>query len=268
MRRSVRREFFGGTMDHEPPYTARLGKLNAASADGFTHTTTSTPTRPITVSDGSGKVLYSARTADTPKAADNHLRHAGFRRVGDWTDGVSTVEPIPVGERRRKRLIAAAVAVGLLVAGVASWNSIRASSEDAAAAKASASASAAVAAAAASVPFTAKGTIVVRSTSIQRDMYNVFDKSSDNCQPTGGYKDLAIDTAVKIVGPKGQFATGRIRNGKQSPTPGTCTLTWEVPGVTPVDYGTYSLFFGHRDAVEVRLDELKSGYQGGIGDGT
>ncbi|WP_430298004.1 hypothetical protein [Sinomonas sp. B1-1] len=245
-----------------------MGELNAASPDGFTHTTTSTPTRPIIVSDGSGKTLYSARTADTPKAADNHVRHAGFRRTGDWVNGAAKVEPIPAAEKRRRRLITAAVVVGLLVASAAGCNALRVSSEVAEAARASASASAAAAAAAASVPFTAKGTILVRSTSIQRDIHNIYDKSNDNCQPIGGYKDLGIDTAVKIVGPKGQVSTGRIRNGKQSSAPGSCTLTWEVSGVIPVDYGTYSLFFGHRDAVEVSLDELKRGYEGGIGDGT
>lgn len=64
---------------------------------------------------------------------------------------------------------------------------------------------------------------MVESLSVNRDLHNVFDKSNDNCNPTGGYHDLKIDSAVKITGNGGSVvATGRDKNGKQSATPKNC----------------------------------------------
>ncbi|QDG89073.1 hypothetical protein [Pseudarthrobacter sp. NIBRBAC000502770] len=118
-------------------------------------------------------------------------------------------------------------------------------------------------------PFDAKGTLVVKSaTSIQRGLHNVYDKSNDNCQPIGGYKDLALDSTVTITGNGGAVvAEGRIRGGKQSTTPESCTLSWEVDGV-PSDQTTYTLTFGHRDPVEVTQNQLLGGYEASIGSGS
>ncbi|MDP9692693.1 UNVERIFIED_ORG: hypothetical protein J2X79_000222 [Arthrobacter globiformis] len=240
-------------------YVARLGALNAAGPDGFSRRTSAMPTREITITDEGGQTAYTARTADTPDAADRHIKAGGFRRVGDWSDGVCSVERVPASEKRRKRIIVAAASVAAFVVVVAGCGALASAGQN----KPAPSASAAFV-----PPFTASGTLTVESTtSIQRDIVNVFDDSENNCQPTGGYKDLAIDTKVVITGNGGSpVAVGRIKNGKQSAKPKNCVLTWEVAGV-PAGHFSYTVMFGHRPPVELSETELRSGYDATIGDG-
>ena len=239
-------------------YEARLGELNAAGPDGFSRRTSTMPTRPITIRDGAGQIAYSARTADTPEAADRHIKAGGFRRVGDWTDGICTVERVPVVEQRRKKMIIAASSIAVFVAVVAGCSALASSGQTKAIP---------VPTTTYVPPFTASGTLTVESLSINRDLHNAFDKSNDNCNPTGGYKDLGLDSEVEITGNGGNVvATGRIKNGKQSATPKNCVLTWEVAKI-PAGQFSYTIQFGHRPPVEITEDELRAGYEASIGSG-
>lgn len=238
-------------------FVARLGELNAAGPDGFSRRTSTVPTRQITITDGAGQTAYSARTADTPESADRHIKAGGFRRVSEWSDGVCAVERVPATERRRKKIIIAASSVAVLVAVVAGCSALASAMQTKARP---------VPTATFVPPFTATGTLTVESsTSIQRDILNVFDDSDDNCQPTGGYKDLALDSDVEITGNGGKvIAVGRIKNGKQSAAPKNCVLTWEVAKV-PAGHFSYTINFGHRPPIEVSEADLRAGYDGSIG---
>lgn len=90
--------------------TARLGPVGGPDDQGFTHAGGRTD-RQITIASEDGAVIYSKRTADTPKAADAHIVAAGYRRTSDWASGVAAVEKIPASVRARKLSIAAVVAV-------------------------------------------------------------------------------------------------------------------------------------------------------------
>jgi len=238
-------------------FEAILGALGAPGPDGFSRRTSSMPTRQITIKDGEGKTVHSARTADTPEAADGHVKVGGFRRVSDWTDGVCTVERIPAAEMRRKKLIIAGATIAAVVAVAAGCSALTSVKQPAPATPTSTYVP----------PFTASGTLTIESLSVNRDLHNAFDKSNDNCNPTGGYDDLKIDSAVKITGNGGSIvATGRVKNGKQSPTPKNCVLTWEVPNVPAGQY-SYTINFGHRAPVTLTEAELRSGYVGSIGSG-
>lgn len=238
-------------------YVASLGELGAAGPDGFSRRTSSTPTRQLTISDGVDQIAYSARTADTPEAADLHIKAGGFRRVSDWTDGTCEVERIPAAETRRRKLVIAGSSIAAVLAVVAGCSALASAKQPAPTATTPAYVP----------PFTASGTLTVESLSINRDLHNVFDKSNDNCNPTGGYKDLGIDSVVEITGNNGVVvASGRVKNGKQSATPQNCVLTWEVAGVPAGEY-IYTIQFGHRPPVEVSEDELRAGYEASIGSG-
>lgn len=96
--------------------TAQLGPLGGADEQGFTHPGNAA-SRQITITSESGAVIYSKRTADTPKAADNHVAAAGYRRTGEWSNGAATVEKVPTSVRLRKLLMGALVA-GAVIAGI------------------------------------------------------------------------------------------------------------------------------------------------------
>ncbi|SER23086.1 hypothetical protein [Arthrobacter sp. OV608] len=242
-------------MDSEA-FIASLGELGAPGPDGFSRRTSSRPTRQITITDGEGQTVYSARTADTPEAADGHVKVGGFRRVTDWSNGVCSVERIPATEKRRKKLIIAASCIGAVIAVAAGCSTLASVKQPAPSPTATYV-----------PPFTASGSLTIESLSINRDLHNVFDKSNDNCNPTGGYKDLAIDSEVEITGNGGSLVgTGRVKNGKQSATPKNCVLTWEVAEVPAGEY-IYTIQFGHRPPVEVSEDELRAGYEATIGSG-
>lgn len=237
------------------PYNARLGELNAAGPDGFSGRTSTMPTRQVTITDGAGQTAYSARTADTPQAADRHIKAGGFRRISEWTDGVCSVQRVPASERRQRKIIIAASSIAVLIAVVAGCSALNSAGPKSTPTPFV-------------PPFTASGTLTVESpTSIQRDLHNAFDQSNDNCQPTGGYKDLALDSDVEITGDGGDVvAVGRIKNGKQSATPKDCVLIWEVSKV-PAGQFSYTINFGHRPPIEVTEAELRAGYDGSIGNG-
>lgn len=120
------RRILGGiTMaDHSQPLTAVLGEPGARDAQGFTNSSAYTMTtgviRPISITDVTGAVVYKKQTADNPKAADNHIRNAGYRRVGEWSNGVATVELIPLGAKLKKPLIALGI-LALVIAGVSTF---------------------------------------------------------------------------------------------------------------------------------------------------
>jgi hypothetical protein len=100
---------------------AVLGEPGDRDAHGFSNVTSAVSTgRPITITDAAGKIVYTKQTEDTQKAADNHIRNAGFRRVGPWVDGVATVELVPLGAKLKKPLIALAV-LALAIAGVSNF---------------------------------------------------------------------------------------------------------------------------------------------------
>lgn len=61
--------------------------------------------REITVIDSHGEVVYRAQMADTPRAADAHIRAAGYDRAGDWIDDECIVHRLPARVRRRKILL-------------------------------------------------------------------------------------------------------------------------------------------------------------------
>lgn len=241
-------------MDSEQ-FVARLGELSAAGPDGFSRRTSTAPTRQITITDEAGKVAYTARTADTPEAADRHIKAGGFLRRGEWVDGLCSVDRVPASVRRRKRIIIAS-SIGALVAVVAGCGALASMGQPKPTPVASYV-----------PPFTAKGTLTVESTSIQRDLHNAIDKSNNNCQPTGGYKDLALDTAVEITGNGGNVvAGGRIKTGKQSITPKNCMLFWEVTKV-PSGQFSYTINFGHRPPIKLSEEDLRAGYDATIGNG-
>jgi hypothetical protein len=102
--------------DHPKPLTAILGEPGQRDEQGFSNINTVLLTRPIIITDAAGHVVYTKQTEDTQKAADNHIRNAGYRRVGQWTDGVAAIERVPLGAKLKKPLIALAV-LGLVVAG-------------------------------------------------------------------------------------------------------------------------------------------------------
>ncbi|MFF2029937.1 hypothetical protein [Arthrobacter sp. NPDC058192] len=107
--------------DQPQPLTAVLGEPGQRDAQGFGNVTTAALiTRPISITDATGDVIYTKQTTDTQKAADNHIRNAGYRRVGPWADGVASVELVPLGAKLKKPLIALGVIV-LVIAGVANF---------------------------------------------------------------------------------------------------------------------------------------------------
>lgn len=59
-------------------------------------------TRPILIADAEGHIVYEKQTTDNPKAADAHIRNAGYRRVGEWANGAATVELIPASAKLKK----------------------------------------------------------------------------------------------------------------------------------------------------------------------
>lgn len=106
---------------HPHPLQAVLGESGQRNAQGFSNVTAVTLTsRPITITDSAGNVVYTKQTEDTQTAADNHIRNAGYRRVGPWLDGVATVELVPLGAKLKKPLIALGV-LALLIAGVSTF---------------------------------------------------------------------------------------------------------------------------------------------------
>lgn len=102
------------------PLTAVLGEPGQRDAQGFSnssaYTLTTAVIRPISITDAAGAIVYQKQTADNQKAADSHVRNAGFRRVGEWSSGVATVERIPLGAKLKKPLIALGV-LAVVVAG-------------------------------------------------------------------------------------------------------------------------------------------------------
>lgn len=110
--------------EHHRPLTAVLGEPGQRDAQGFSNSSAYTVTtgvlRPITITDAAGAVVYQKQTADNPKAADNHIRNAGYRRVGEWADGVASVELVPLGAKLKKPLIVLAV-IGLAIAGISNF---------------------------------------------------------------------------------------------------------------------------------------------------
>jgi hypothetical protein len=107
--------------DHLHPLQAVLGEPGQRDAQGFSNVTIATMTsRPITITDADGKVVYGKQTEDTQKAADNHIRNAGYRRVGPWADGVARVELVPLAAKLKKPFIALAV-LALVIAGVSNF---------------------------------------------------------------------------------------------------------------------------------------------------
>lgn len=110
--------------DRQQPLTAVLGEPGQRDAQGFSNTSvytiTTAPIRPISITDATGAVVYQKQTADSAKAADNHVRNAGYRRVGEWANGVASVERIPLGAKLKKPLIALGV-LALVVAGVSNF---------------------------------------------------------------------------------------------------------------------------------------------------
>ena len=94
---------------YQQPLTAILGEPGERDEQGFSnssaYTTTTGVLRPITITDAAGAVVYKKQTADNPKAADSHIRNAGYRRTGPWVDGRAAVELIPLGAKLKKPLI-------------------------------------------------------------------------------------------------------------------------------------------------------------------
>lgn len=101
------------------PLTAVLGEPGQRDAQGFGGGAVAT-TRPITITDADGKVVYEKRTADNPKAADNHVRYAGYRRTGEWMNGVASVERIPT-TAKYKKLVIVLVVIALAIVGISSF---------------------------------------------------------------------------------------------------------------------------------------------------
>lgn len=244
----------------ETGYTATLGELNAPGPDGFSRQTTATPTRQLSIRDGNGLTVFTARTADTPEAADRHIRSAGFQRTSDWLDGACSVNRIPATTLRRKRILVFGSVVAALIVVIGGCSALNAARQS----KPTPTATSTYV-----PPFTASGTLTIESTtSIKRNLHNVYDRSNDNCSPMGGYEDLALDTAVEITGNNGKVvAVGRIKSGKQSPEPKNCVLSWAVDNV-PSGQLIYTISFGHRSPVTLTEQELRSGYEGSIGSGS
>lgn len=65
-----------------------MGELGAPGSDGFG---AKPDTREIRVFDGDGQSVYSKRALDTSKAADGHISAAGYRRTGEWVDGIAPI---------------------------------------------------------------------------------------------------------------------------------------------------------------------------------
>jgi hypothetical protein len=101
------------------PLTAVLGELGQRDAQGFGGGGIAT-TRPITITDADGKVIYEKRTADNVKSADYHIRNAGYRRMGEWSEGVASVERIPASAKWRKAAIILAI-LALIIAGISAF---------------------------------------------------------------------------------------------------------------------------------------------------
>ncbi|MFJ6536749.1 hypothetical protein ACIQH5_10990 [Paenarthrobacter sp. NPDC091711] len=101
------------------PLTAVLGEPGQRDVQGFGGGSVAT-TRPITITDAEGKVVYEKRTADTPKAADNHVKYAGYRRTSEWADGTATVERIPAAAKYKKAAIILIV-LALVIVGISSF---------------------------------------------------------------------------------------------------------------------------------------------------
>lgn len=106
--------------EHLQPLTAALGEPGARDSKGFSnssaYTTTTAVLRPITITDDTGKVIYEKQTADNPKAADNHVRNAGYRRTGPWVDGRAAVELVPMKDKLKQPLIALAILAVIIIA--------------------------------------------------------------------------------------------------------------------------------------------------------
>lgn len=167
-------------------FVARLGELNAAGPDGFSRRTSTMPTRQITITDGAGQTVYSARTANTPEAADRRVKAGGFRRVSDWTDGICTVERVPIAEQRRKKIIIAASAIAAVVAAVAGCSAL---------AFAGQTKTRPIPTATYVPPFTASGTLTIESLSNNRDLLLECCVPPGSCEvATIGRRDDKRDT--------------------------------------------------------------------------
>lgn len=105
----------------QAPFTATLGEPGERNAQGFGSSSSGVAlTRPISVTDAAGQVLYAKQTTDNQKAADSHLRLAGFRRAGEWVNGVASLEQIPRSSKYKRFAISAGVLV-VLVALISVW---------------------------------------------------------------------------------------------------------------------------------------------------
>ncbi|QSZ53079.1 hypothetical protein RI444_16510 [Paenarthrobacter sp. AT5] len=98
------------------PLTAVLGEPGQRDAQGFGGGST-VHTRPITITDAQGNVIYEKRSADNSKAADNHVRYAGYRRTSEWLDGSASVEKIPRSAKFKKAGIVLGI-LALVIAGI------------------------------------------------------------------------------------------------------------------------------------------------------
>lgn len=105
-------------MTNQPPLTAKLGEPGQRDSKGFGGNSSSA--RPITVTDGVGAVVYEKQTADNQKSADSHIGVAGYRRTGEWADGVASVEKIPARAKWRKPLIILGV-LAVIIAGISTF---------------------------------------------------------------------------------------------------------------------------------------------------
>lgn len=100
------------------PLTAFLGSPDHLdSQDSSKATITTRLTRSIVITDAAGQITYEMPTVDTFKAADGHIRSAGYRRVGPWTDDEATVELIPASAKLKKAAIGLGV-VALVIGGI------------------------------------------------------------------------------------------------------------------------------------------------------
>lgn len=233
-------------MSSQEPLTAVLGELGAANSQGFAGVSI-IPTRQITITDANGGVIYDKRTTDTAKAADGHISMVKYRRVGDWVSGVATVEPIPASVTNKKRLkiLAAAVLVASVCALIAIVNSLDADSGTAKNSK----------------PLTApiqKYVTVTGSVRLpantNKGVYQIVNdpetKKATRCYPmeTSSFRDLKSGGTAKIISSRGDVVEGEIEVGDWDGT--YCSMRISFNNV-PDGSDSYSLFLGHRGEYKV-----------------
>jgi hypothetical protein len=89
---------------------------------------------------------------------------------------------------------------------------------------------------------------------------SIFATSQNNCEGTGGYKDIQAGTAVTVRDEKGTvIATTQLGPGTYDPSSHTCSFKFRVIDLD--DHPFYQVEVSHRGAITESKEEVSRGVE-------